>query len=160
VLNRIKKDPAQQHNVIENNPEVVVKLRVAYDRWWDEVGEADPYEGKETIIGSHKENSCKLTGHDIDHLWNHDQVLEGCPAKGHWDLIVECDSEYEFELRRYPVEVNAPIRGTIPVPEDLKNFPYNRNELTIAATFQSFLHYVKSDLFGNRNLCSLKPSHL
>jgi arylsulfatase A-like enzyme len=45
VLNRIKKDPAQQHNVIENNPEVVVKLRVAYDRWWDEVGEADPYEG-------------------------------------------------------------------------------------------------------------------
>ena len=131
VLNRIKKDPAQQHNVIKNNPEVVARLRAVYDRWWDGVGEADPYGGKETIIGSHKENPCKLTGHDIDHLWNHDQVLEGCPATGHWDLIVECDGEYEFELRRYPVEANAPIRGTIPVPEDLKNFPYNRNEYAV-----------------------------
>ena len=119
MLNRIKKDLAQQHNVIENNPEVVARLRAAYDRWWDEVGGADPYEGKETIIGSHKENPCKLTDHDIDHLWNQDQVLEGCPTKGHWDLIAECDGAYEFELRRYPVEANAPIRGTIPVPEEL-----------------------------------------
>jgi hypothetical protein len=105
-----------------------------------------------------------LTGHDIDHLWNHDQVLEGCPAKGNWDLIVECDGEYEFELRRYPVEANAPIRGAIPVPEDLKTFLIIATNMpwliTIAATFQSFLHYVKSDLFSNRNLCPLKPSHL
>ena len=73
VLNQIKKDPAQQHNVIENNPEVVARLRAAYDKWWNEVGEADPYKSKETIIGSHQENPCKLTGHDIDHLWNQDQ---------------------------------------------------------------------------------------
>ncbi len=127
-LNQIKKDPGQQHNIIKDHPEVVAQLRAEYDKWWAVIGKADPDEGKEIIIGSDKENPCKLTGHDIDHLWNHDQVLEGVPARGPWDVIVDRDGEYEFELRRYPVEANAPIRGTIPVPEDLKDFPYNRNK--------------------------------
>jgi arylsulfatase A-like enzyme len=126
ILNKIKKDPEQQHNIIKDHPQVAARLRAEYDRWWVEIGKADPDQGKEIIIGSDKENPCKLTGHDNDHLWNHDQVLEGIASEGHWDVIVAGDGEYEFELRRYPIEANTPIRGTIPVPGDLNDFPYNQ----------------------------------
>ena len=150
VLNQIKKDPAQQHNIIKDHPEVVAKLRAAYDKWWAEIGKADANKGKEIIIGSDRENPCKLTGHDIDHLWNHDQVLEGYPSKGHWDVIVERDGEYELELRRYPVEANAPIRGTIPVPEELKDFPYDKNNYAMS-------HGRSKELAVDWAICKIGP---
>jgi arylsulfatase A-like enzyme len=126
ILNHIKKDPEQQHNIIKDHPNVAARLRAEYDKWWAEIGKSDPDEGKEITIGSNRENPCKLTGHDIDHLWNHDQVLEGVPSVGYWNVIVEKEGEYEFELRRYPVEADAPIRGTIPVPDELNDFPYSQ----------------------------------
>jgi len=125
VLNRIEKDPAQARNSIKDHPDVATRLRAAYDKWWNEVGPTDPGEGKEIGIGADQENPCKLTAHDnFNYLWNHDQVLEGLPAGNHWDVYVERDGEYEFALRRYPVEANAPIRGSIRVPEELKDFNY------------------------------------
>jgi arylsulfatase len=32
----INADPFEQHNVIINHPEVVAKMRKAYDTWWTE----------------------------------------------------------------------------------------------------------------------------
>ena len=42
----------------------------------------------------------------------------------HWEIEVARDGEYEFALRRYPVEAQAPIRGVIPIPERLRDFQY------------------------------------
>ena len=33
----IKADPGEQHNVIDQHPEVVAAMRQAYDRWWEEI---------------------------------------------------------------------------------------------------------------------------
>lgn len=44
----LKSDPGETTNVIEQHPEVVAKLRVAYDKWWDEV---QPYMVNEDAVG-------------------------------------------------------------------------------------------------------------
>jgi len=134
-LNRIEEDPGQERNVIKEHPDAAEELRAAYDEWWDGIGKADPDEGKEISIGSERENPCKLTSHDnFEYLWNHDEVLAGLRAQRHWDLYVERDGEYEFALGRYPREAASPIRGTIAVPEELKDFTYfdNRNSFAVS----------------------------
>ena len=121
----VKKDPGQRHNVIKDHPEVVAKLRADFDKWWE--GLADSYKRDYLIsIGSDAENPATITTHDIigRDIWNHDQVLAARPAGGYWMLNVERAGEYEFSLRRYPKEANAPITAAIPVPKPLKSLIY------------------------------------
>jgi hypothetical protein len=33
----IANDPSEQHNVIDQHPNVVAEMREAYDKWWNEV---------------------------------------------------------------------------------------------------------------------------
>lgn len=127
----IKNDSFQKLNVFEKHPEVVKELNQRYDKWWETIKDSDANFGKEIVIGSHRENPVKLTGHDNDKLWNHDQVLEGFKSTGSWDLIASEAGIYEIELRRYPIEANAPISGKVKVPIGLKDFPYNKNRFAL-----------------------------
>ena len=34
---RSQNDPGEQHDVIADHPEVVAKMRAAYDHWWSEI---------------------------------------------------------------------------------------------------------------------------
>jgi hypothetical protein len=129
VLNDIEKDQAQTVNEIGKFFHVVRKLRAEYDHWWTDISHTDHEIGKHIIVGSDHENPCKLTAHDnFAYLWNHDQVLEGLTTKNCWLIEVDRYGEYEFILRRYPEEAAAPIRGTIPVPQDLRDFNYYHHE--------------------------------
>jgi arylsulfatase A-like enzyme len=44
----LKADPGEMRNVIADHPEVVAKLRAAYDQWWDEV---QPLLVNENVVG-------------------------------------------------------------------------------------------------------------
>lgn len=53
-------DPAQKNNVIDKFPEVVQKMREAYDVWWEEtlpllVNEKATYEGTAPFIKKYNE---------------------------------------------------------------------------------------------------------
>jgi len=106
-------DGGQKKNIADGNPEIVKKLRAAYDKWWTSVskrfGEFVPI-----IIGSDKENPTRLTSHDwhgsgANRTWNHRQLRSGPIANGFWAVDIARDATYEFTLRRWPNEQDSSI---------------------------------------------------
>ncbi|MEM9346465.1 MAG: sulfatase-like hydrolase/transferase [Planctomycetota bacterium] len=124
-LYNIAEDPGQQNNVIQEHPVLVAELEQAYNRIWADM-EPGFDEPVDIVIGSDQQNPTTITAHDIvgDCVWNHDQVLAGTKATGHWEVDVEQAGRYSFTLRRYPEEAQAPILGSIDVPQGLRTFRY------------------------------------
>jgi len=111
----MKADPGQKNNVANKYHEVVKKLRRNYEDWWADISRRfDEY--CEIIIGSDKENPSELTSHDwhTDGPWNQGQIRLGPKDNSFWAVDVAHDGEYEIALRRWPMEVNAPITAAIP----------------------------------------------
>jgi arylsulfatase A-like enzyme len=107
-------DGGQKNDVAAAHPEVVKRLRAAYEKWWADTskrfGEYVPI-----VIGSPKENPTCLTGHDwhgsgANHVWNHRQINGGPLANGLWAVDVARAGTYELALRRWPKEADKPIR--------------------------------------------------
>jgi arylsulfatase A-like enzyme len=110
----IKADPGQENNIADNHTQVVTRLRKAYEGWWADVSER--FDGYcEIIIGSDKENPSKITSHDwhSDKPWNQTMVLWGEKRNSFWAVEVARDGDYEFSVRRWPEEVDAPITAAI-----------------------------------------------
>ncbi len=113
----IHADTGQSNDVADRRPEVVRELRDAYERWWADVSQRfDEY--CEIVIGSDRENPTRLTCHDWHGPdlppWNQGHVLKGLQANGFWAVELERAGEYEFSLRRWPMEAAAPINAAIP----------------------------------------------
>jgi hypothetical protein len=112
----IKVDPLQKKDVADANPDVVEQLRQSYERWWADLAQGfDKY--CEIVIGSDKQNPTRLMSHDWhgpDPVWSQQAVRNGSKANGFWAVEIERDGTYEFELRRWPVELDAAINDAIP----------------------------------------------
>jgi len=107
-------DGGQQKNVADAHPDMVKRLRDAYEKWWADTskrfGEYVPI-----VIGSPKANPTCLTGHDwhgggANRVWNHRQINGGPLANGLWAVEVARAGTYELALRRWPREADKPIR--------------------------------------------------
>ncbi len=118
----MKADPGQRKNVIDQHAELARRLCQAYEQWWAQMMSSADQE-TEIVIGSDQANPTLLTTHDVrgDLAWNQDQVLAGKFTNGYWPIDVARDGIYEFSLRRWPREVDAPITAAIPVPENLRH---------------------------------------
>jgi len=112
----MSRDPGQKNDVADEYPETVRKLRQAYEKWWQSVSERfDEY--CEIVLGSDRENPARLTCHDWHGKavpWNQGHIRNGLKANGFWAVDVAQAGEYEFSLRRWPAEVDAPINAAIP----------------------------------------------
>jgi arylsulfatase A-like enzyme len=108
-------DPGQDHNVISQFPEIAARMREHYARWWMGV-EPRVNDISAVHIGSSKENPTVLTPCEwLDVFFDQQaQVRRGLKKNGVWTLFVERDGDYEFELRRWPVEADAPITAAMP----------------------------------------------
>ena len=51
--------------------------------------------------------------HGPNPVWSQQAVLKGPVSNGFWAVEIECDGTYEFELRRWPAEVDAAINDAI-----------------------------------------------
>jgi len=45
--------------------------------------------------------------------WNQGAIRSGMQANGFWAVEIDRDGTYEFALRRWPKEANAPINGAV-----------------------------------------------
>jgi len=108
-------DPGQKKDVAADHPEVVERLRKAYDGWWESL---KPRFGDycRIVLGSERENPARLTAHDWHGgrpPWNQRHIRN---AKGHangfWAVEVARAGRYAITLRQMPAEANAPIQGT------------------------------------------------
>jgi hypothetical protein len=116
-LYEIHADPAQKNDLSATHPEVVGKLRQAYEDWWASVSQRfDEY--SEIVVGSDQENPTRLTCHDWHGEeplpWDQGHILQGQRANGVWALEVARAGEYEFSLRRWPKEIERSINAAIP----------------------------------------------
>jgi arylsulfatase A-like enzyme len=112
----IKADPGQKNDISPEHPDIRERLRKAYEGWWTDISERfDEY--CEIVIGSEKDNPTRLMSHDWhspNPPWSQQAVLGASKANGFWAVNVDRDGTYEFSLRRWPIEVDAPINAPIP----------------------------------------------
>ena len=111
----IKADPSQKEDVSQKHPQVVKRLKTAYEDWWAEL-EPTFAQDCPLTIGHAQENPACLTGHDWittgSSPWNQRMIRmgEARPATtGHWIVKVAQAGQYEIRLRRWPKEADAPI---------------------------------------------------
>lgn len=100
---------------LPENAAILAQLQQSYNDWWDSISERfDEY--CEIIIGSDEQNPTRLMSHDWHEQAEHSQggVANGNEKNGFWAVEIDRAGTYEFELRRWPVEVNAPITAAIP----------------------------------------------
>jgi arylsulfatase len=110
----IATDPGQQHNVIDQFSDVATKMRKHYERWWNEVA---PRVNKFSAIhiGSQAENPSMLTPCEWQDVFLDQQAqVRRAEKNGVWKLFVERDGEYEFRLRRWPIEADLAITESAP----------------------------------------------
>ncbi|SDX18253.1 Arylsulfatase A [Lutibacter oricola] len=138
-LYNIENDKGQKKNLAESNPEKVKEMRDFYEKWFEEVS----VQGDEEVyipIGTKFENPTTLTSHDLHSMkekefyaWNQIYIRNGAVAEGYWSINVTEPGEYEFSLRRYPIESGLKINATTPkiTPEDVpgleKTIPEGKN---------------------------------
>ena len=113
ALYHVTSDPAQKKNVAAEHPDVVARLRKAYEAWWAELSERFD-EVCPIVIGSDRENPACLTAFD----WLGFETPRGIPwsqgavrnpklfANGPWAIEVERAGRYQVTLCRFPAEAN------------------------------------------------------
>ena len=109
----LSKDPSQKNNVFQNYPKVVQKIRKAHTKYWKKVTPNDR-EIPRPIVGNAASNEIFLTSSEWylpDVPWNHAQIAKGSPLSGSWKIYVASEGTYLFEVRRWPREANATIKG-------------------------------------------------
>ena len=134
----IKADPGQAKNIADQHPDVVKRLQAEYEKWWAGVSaRGDEY--CNIILGSDKENPSRLTSHDW-HTggsmvpWNQGMVLAGAGGNGFWAVEIDRDGTYEFALRRWPEELDAPINAAI---EGGRAIPVTRARIQVGGIEQT-----------------------
>ncbi|MBK5294249.1 MAG: arylsulfatase [Acidobacteriia bacterium] len=112
----IQKDPRQQKDIAGQHPDVVLRLQGEYEKWWTEVSQRAG-EVVRIVLGNDAENPVRLTAHDwhgadVEKVWHQSGIRRGPEAVGHWEVLVEREGDYRFELRRWPKEVDLAIRAS------------------------------------------------
>ena len=108
-------DPGQATNVAEKFPDVVAAMRSHYATWWTGI-EPTVNQICPIHLGSEKEPISLLTPCEwVDVFFDQQaQVRRGVRKNGAWNVFIERDGDYEFSLRRWPVEADAPIAASLP----------------------------------------------
>ena len=110
----IRQDPQQSQNVATEHPEVVGKLRQAYEGWWKSL-EPSMERTVHIQIGSDAEPRTRLTAHDWlvqgSTPWHQNMVKSGAMKNGPWAIEVLEPGEYEIVISRWPEHLERPIEA-------------------------------------------------
>ena len=115
----IKADPGQKNDIADRYPDVVANLLKKYDDHWNELQMGyHPY--PRPIIGSGHDDETWLTSdalildHTQPHIWSQRHVVQGAANSGFWPVEMAVEGLYQFDVRRWPKELNHPIRASLP----------------------------------------------
>lgn len=113
----IKADPSQKADVAGKHADIAKKMKDHYEKWWTEL---EPLSSKfvATTIGSKAQPLTALTSSDWQDLYTdnagHVSEAAGGPRGGVWQVDIDADGEYEIALRRWPRELDLPLRAGRP----------------------------------------------
>jgi arylsulfatase A-like enzyme len=104
-------DPYELHNIAEANPDIVGRLRAAYDRWFDDVSSTRGYDPPRIVLGAPQENPTILTRQD----WRGPKAARTADAVGYWETEVTRPGSYAitvyFAPPADPATAHLAIRG-------------------------------------------------
>jgi len=114
-LYNLETDPKQTTDVFDQHPDVAVQMRNFLDNWWALVKDK-ANEPQRVVIGCDKENPMMLTACEWLDVFvdQQGQVKNGTEKNGYWLLDVAEAGTYEFELRRWPRELDRPLSTAEP----------------------------------------------
>ena len=113
-LYHLAEDPGQNTPIGGKHPEVAARLRRAYDAWWDDLaGGFD--RPAEIVVGDDRQDPTELTCFEwhSSRQWLQSAISRGFDGNGYWAIRVARPGRYEITLRRWPVEVDAPITASV-----------------------------------------------
>ena len=115
ALYDLDSDPGQEHNVIDQHPDVASRMQEALDAWWQEV-EPVANQVQRIIIGSDEENPMMLSACEWKDVFvdQQRQVRIGERRNSYWHLQVDRAGTYRFELRRWPRESGLTLTEASP----------------------------------------------
>jgi arylsulfatase A-like enzyme len=124
-LYQIGCDTEQRTNVASKYPQVVSRMRNAYETWWKGI-EPSNKEVYSILLGTEHENPVRLSSHDLhtdgdNPAWSQDMVREGIGPIGNWMVDVAEAGEYEFKVMRWPSGSALPMRSEAPEGNVLPN---------------------------------------
>ncbi len=111
----LRTDQHQDKNVIDQHPEVAARMREHYAHWWQDIEpQLDTFQP--STIGAEQENPTLLSACEWADVFLDQglQVRHGERKNGLWHVEVARPGTYEFRLRRWPDDVDAPLCGTVP----------------------------------------------
>ncbi len=113
----IKADPGQQQDIADQHPAIVADLKQRYERYWQEIDLAShPY--PRPIVGSPKAPEIVLypdawiRDNDV-HTWDQSHIRCAAAGSGFWPIEIETAGRYQFEIRRWPREIDHPITAPL-----------------------------------------------
>lgn len=126
----INKDRSQTIDIAADHPDIVHQLRNAYEDWWEIVSKQ--FDDQIPIsIGHPDEPETRLTAHDWRDptdprsddpfvkednsylVYNQGHIRQGDGKNGYFEIHVERDGRYRFELRRWPREEDIALTDGI-----------------------------------------------
>jgi len=84
-------DPGEKQDVAAEHPDVVARLRAAYEAWLEDVSATRGYEPPRIYLGSTHENPVRLSRQD----WRGPQAGWGKDSLGYWEVHVDRPGTYE-----------------------------------------------------------------
>ncbi len=108
----IQADPAQRDNVADEHPEVVDRLRTAYQTFWEKV--SPRLTPVRIDIGNPTDNPTVLCSQDWymptgNPPWNFGSIAKRPRVTGPWMLEVKKAGTYRITLRQMPKEADKPV---------------------------------------------------
>jgi len=115
-------DPSQKKDVAADHPDVVQRLRQRYEEHWDRCSLGRKQPNERPIVGAPQQKIVEL-GPDawmLDtpkrHMWWQGDVRLGNKFNGFWPVMIARTGYYRFEVRRWPVYLDAPLAG-VPIEQ-------------------------------------------
>jgi hypothetical protein len=124
-LYNMNDDRSQTKNVIDQHPEVVEKLALGYEKWWQSFKDEGVNERYAYIkVGSPQENPSRISSHDMltgkfNGMWHQYGAASAVQATGRWKIEFVEDGEYKISLCRFPRESGLAINATFPAQEKI-----------------------------------------
>ncbi len=115
-------DPRQKNDISKQHPDLVKSLRKDYESWWKSISDkSDEY--CPIVVNPSKQKIVTITSQDFlgGHVaYSQAHVRSAMPVEGWFVIDVEIPGNYEISVRRWPIELDAPIRSNDIEPYPMK----------------------------------------
>ena len=101
-------DPLEMNDIADQKPDIVMKLKRAYEQWFDDVSNSRPdnYAPPRIYIGTKYENPVTLTRQNWRRIQENPRKRN---AKGHWLLYAASAGTYDVRVRFRPMKTSGQV---------------------------------------------------